>query len=363
MDITSSKAIETGPRNLFDRQGIADLRRMTRAETPEAMAAVAQQFETLFVGMMLKSMRAASGGEDALFGSSAQQTYQGMFDQQLALQNADRGILGIGKLMLQQLQQQSPGEVKQDQPGATQLHQAERPEPLPDSAYASSRSDSLAGVTGAVSGMTEQGVAYRALVNETPAQITSTLAAIGLRAPGADIQTQRQAPVTALKSVHESIKKPTAEQFVEQIWPLAESTANRLGIAPEAIVGQAVLESGWGQKTIAHEDGRSSHNVFGIKAGGDWAGDSVTVSTLEYEQGIAIRQQAKFRAYDSYADAFADYADFLQHRNWYQPALAQGQNIDGFARGLQQAGYATDPNYASKITQLATQIKQREKGS
>ncbi|MDF1817302.1 MAG: flagellar assembly peptidoglycan hydrolase FlgJ [Immundisolibacteraceae bacterium] len=360
MDITSSKAIETGPRNLFDRQGIADLRRMTRAETPEAMAAVAQQFETLFVGMMLKSMRAASGGEDELFGSSAQQTYQGMFDQQLALQNADRGILGIGKLMLQQLQQRSPGEVQQDQPGATQLHQAERPVRRPDSAP--SLSDSLTGVTGADSGMTEQGVAYRTLVNETSAQITSTLAAIELRAPGADIQTQRQASVVAVKSRNEPIVKPTAEQFVEQIWTLAVSTANRLGIAPEAIVGQAVLESGWGQKTIAHEDGRSSHNVFGIKAGSEWAGDSVTVSTLEYEQGIAIRQQAKFRAYDSYADAFADYADFLQHRNWYQPALAQGHNIDGFARGLQQAGYATDPNYASKITQLAMQIKQREEG-
>jgi len=361
MDITSSKAIETGPRNLFDRQGIADLRRMTRAETPEAMAAVAQQFETLFVGMMLKSMRAASGGEDALFGSSAQQTYQGMFDQQLALQNADRGILGIGKLMLQQLQQKSPGEVQQDQPGASQLHLAERPMRRPDSA--SSLSDSLTGVTGADSGMTEQGIAYRTLVNETPAQITSTLAAIELRASGADIQAQRQASVVAVKSSNEPIEKPTAEQFVEQIWPLAVSTANRLRIAPEAIVGQAVLESGWGQKTIAHEDGRSSHNVFGIKAGGDWAGDSVTVSTLEYEQGIAIRQQAKFRAYDSYADAFADYADFLQHRNWYQPALAQGHNIGGFARGLQQAGYATDPDYASKITQLAMQIKQREKGS
>lgn len=341
MTIPAPASADIGPRNLFDKQGVADLKRLSRAETPEALAAVAQQFETLFVGMLLKSMREASLGEDTLFGSSAQQTYQGMFDQQLALQTADRGMLGIGDLMLQQLQHQSvSAPVKVEMPKV--LAAVDPVDRLPNRLDAAvvSAAQMLVGVEM----QTKKQVPP---VNQVPS------AEVG---PGglSDRDDQKLAGIASLSKA-----QVTGDEFLQQIWPLAVATGKRLGVAPEAIAGQAILESGWGQKTIRHGDDRSSHNLFGIKAGPNWIGETVTVTTLEYDQGVATRQRATFRAYDSHAEAFADYADFLQQRSWYQGALDQGMNIAGFAGGLQQGGYATDPQYASKISRLAEQIQQR----
>lgn len=379
MEIPLPNPVDVGPRNLFDRQGVANLKRLSRAETPEALTAVAQQFETLFVGMMLKSMREASLGEDALFGSSAQQTYQGMFDQQLALNTADRGVLGISKLMLQQLQHQSSTE-----PESRSAHELKLNRPGQASPGVSRVSEKTSVLSTEVNPEVNQALTAlsSAALDQTqdPGQAngiqaplvtpplaknfvhsTSTMELISLRAKGAERshESSLERPTMAGAEVKPGleVKQPNAAEFLQQIWPLAVATGRRIGVAPEAIAGQAVLESGWGQKTISSGNDQSSHNIFGIKAGPDWAGDSVTVSTLEYDQGVAIRQQAKFRAYDSHAEAFSDYADFLQNRPWYQAALAQGDNIAAFAEGLQQAGYATDPQYANKITRLAEQIK------
>ncbi|RLA06238.1 MAG: flagellar assembly peptidoglycan hydrolase FlgJ [Gammaproteobacteria bacterium] len=334
MTIPAPDAAEIGPRNLFDRQGITNLKRLAKNDSPEAMVAVAQQFETLFVGMLLKSMREASLGEDTLFGSSAQETYQGMFDQQLAIQTAGRGVLGISKLMLQQLQHQSASKPAIDEP------------------VGDLNNDRLAHRLPAVP---ELSIAPKGLPH-TVSNIPATTDLIRHRAAGAEQLVTGKEVTSVTPAPTEPL---TADEFLQQIWPIAVATGKRLGVAPEAIAGQAVLESGWGQHTIKHSDGRSSHNIFGIKAGSNWTGDTATVSTLEYKDGVAIRQRATFRAYDSHAAAFADYADFLQQRSWYQQALAQGEDVAGFANGLQQAGYATDPQYAGKITRIAEQIKQQ----
>ncbi|MEL0082206.1 MAG: flagellar assembly peptidoglycan hydrolase FlgJ [Gammaproteobacteria bacterium] len=341
-------ATEVGPGNLFDRQGVAEMKRLSRGDSPEAMAAVAQQFEALFVGMMLKSMREASSSEGGLFSSPTQQTYQGMFDQQIALQTADRGILGISGLMLQQLQHQSGAQMTPETVVESSISTGPRRAEVVSRATEDVESIANGGQIQADIGVSLNRSAPAAI----PARVEAVKTEIG--------RAEQRQPVVDNRTT-ETVEKPrrqlTADEFVEQIWPLAVTAAERLGVAPEAIAGQAILESGWGQKTIRHGDMRSSHNIFGIKAGPDWQGESVTVTTLEYKNGVAERQQAAFRSYDSHQEAFADYADFLQQRSWYQPALEQGRNVVGFAQGLQQAGYATDPQYANKIIRLAEQVK------
>jgi flagellar protein FlgJ len=115
------------------------------------------------------------------------------------------------------------------------------------------------------------------------------------------------------------------------------------------MLGQAALETGWGKAEIRGADGQNSHNLFGIKAGANWKGQTVDIVTTEYVNGQPQKQVESFRAYDSYADSFRDYANLLRGNARYQNVIAQGQDAAGFAQGLQQAGYATDPQYAQKL--------------
>jgi peptidoglycan hydrolase FlgJ len=139
------------------------------------------------------------------------------------------------------------------------------------------------------------------------------------------------------------------DEFVSDIWPQAERVAKQLGVAPQAIVAQAALETGWGAHVMRTADGQSSYNLFGIKADRSWQGESVARSTIEFENGVAERRVEKFRSYPDLAAAFDDYADFLRSRPRYAAAQGQGDNVAGFASALQDAGYATDPRYADKI--------------
>lgn len=140
----------------------------------------------------------------------------------------------------------------------------------------------------------------------------------------------------------------TATHFARTLWPHAERAGREVGVEPKAIIAQAALETGWGRSTIRHPDGRNSFNVFGIKATPDWSGERVSVPTLEYEGGVAVRQRAEFRSYGSYAEAFSDYARLIKTQPRYREALGAG-SAEAFAGALQRAGYATDPAYAQKI--------------
>ncbi|MBT8077587.1 MAG: glucosaminidase domain-containing protein [Gammaproteobacteria bacterium] len=144
-----------------------------------------------------------------------------------------------------------------------------------------------------------------------------------------------------------------ADDFVKDIWPHAQRTAERLDVAPEAIVAQAALETGWGQRVMRRGDGVSSNNLFGIKAGSSWNGDRISRLTLEYRDGIAARQVEEFRSYPSLAATFDDYATVLADKSRYRDVIGKGDDIGGFASALQDAGYATDPAYAEKVMRVA----------
>ncbi|GFE84789.1 peptidoglycan hydrolase FlgJ [Steroidobacter agaridevorans] len=154
---------------------------------------------------------------------------------------------------------------------------------------------------------------------------------------------------------HQPLAK-SKEDFVKMMWPHAQRAGQALGVDPSALVAQAALETGWGRAVPNHSSG-SSFNLFGIKAGSGWEGATATVPTLEFEQGVAVRKVERFRAYDSPADSFNDYARLIGNNPRYENARGAGGDVATFASALQEGGYATDPNYAQKIVAVADEVR------
>ncbi len=259
---------------------------------------------------LMKSMREASP-QDGMFDSDQTRMYTAMLDQQLSQKLAGRGI-GLADMMVRQL----------------------------------SRTLSAPGVDGASSdGAAPTGLPLNPpqdgmKLNTPPMRVNASVESL---APGAVAQPAAPAAVRSGDS------PPHVEAFVQKLLPHAQAASASSGIPASFMMGQAALETGWGRSEIRGADGQNSHNLFGIKAGGSWKGRTVDIVTTEYVNGKPQKQVDSFRAYDSYADAFRDYANLLRGNARYQNAIAQGQDAAGFAQGLQQAGYATDPNYAQKL--------------
>lgn len=147
------------------------------------------------------------------------------------------------------------------------------------------------------------------------------------------------------------------QAFLDSIAPWAKEAADKLGVAPELVQAHAALESGWGQRPIRDAVGASSHNLFGIKAGGSWDGAVSETATTEYVGGAAVRTSARFRAYPDGASAFRDYAQLLLDNPRYKGAIGAGSDANAFAQGLAKGGYATDPAYAAKLARLAGKLQ------
>jgi flagellar protein FlgJ len=169
-------------------------------------------------------------------------------------------------------------------------------------------------------------------------------------APGPLPATTAAPPLAAERPTR--IPDKNAAAFVQQHLQAAQAAEARTGIQAGFMIGQAAHESGWGRREIRHADGSPSYNLFGIKAGADWKGPVAETLTTEVINGRAVKSVARFRAYGSYAESFADYARLMTSSPRYQQVLAQGQDASGFAVGLQRAGYATDPDYADKLTRV-----------
>lgn len=169
-----------------------------------------------------------------------------------------------------------------------------------------------------------------------------------VRQPGLALyRSEAAAPATTASR----FKNP--EDFVQQMLPHAEKAAKKLGISARTLVAQAALETGWGKKVIRNADGTPSNNLFGIKADSRWNGARASTNTQEFTNGRMQTERAEFRSYGSIEESFEDYARFLQSNPRYKAALAHGGSDHHFTAGLQKAGYATDPDYASKIQRIA----------
>lgn len=270
----------------LDVQGVNQLRLDARQSSPEALKAAAQQFEAVFMNMLMKSMREATPQDD-MFDSEQTRLYTSMLDQQLSQTLSSRGI-GLADVMVRQL-------------------------------------SAALGATPAVAPATDPGA---------PPLVPAGPVAVPTVPAGAARGGDAPAHVTA---------------FVDRMLPHAQAASAATGIPARFMLGQAALETGWGKAEIRGNDGQNSHNLFGIKAGANWKGRTVDIVTTEYVEGRPQKQVETFRAYDSYADSFRDYANLLRGNARYQGVIAEGRDAAGFAHGLQQAGYATDPGYARKL--------------
>jgi len=254
----------------IDVNSLAQTKRLAREDPRAALKNAAQQFEAVFLQMVLKSMRDASPAE-GMFDSAQSRMYQSMLDQQLAQTMSARGSTGLSALIEQQL---ARGMSPQDIP-----------------------------LSPASAGERE---------NNVPAP---------------------------------------AREFVNRLWSQAGEASRATGIPAHFMIAQAALETGWGRAELRFSDGTPTYNLFGIKAGRGWQGAVAEATTTEYVNGVAQKTVERFRAYSSYAEAFRDYASLLTSNPRYAAVLNQ-QDAAGFARGLQRAGYATDPMYAAKLERI-----------
>lgn len=284
----------------------------------ERIEKAARELETQFAQMLIKSMRSASMG-DPLLGDNT--TYREMHDQQLARELTKGRGLGLAPMIVRQLERSQAAAGGADLPGTPGGLPLARPNgPMP-----------LAMPPGALPlAPTTSGVSMPAV--EIPAA-----GAFAPKAPACP----PDAPLDC----------SSPEAFVKSIWPHAQKTAAELGVPAKALVAQAALETGWGRKLV-RDGGVTSHNLFGVKAGGRWNGPRMSASTHEYSNGVRHAERAEFRAYGSAAESFADYARLLGNTRYAQ-ARGAGDDTHRFASALQRAGYATDPAYAAKITAIA----------
>jgi peptidoglycan hydrolase FlgJ len=276
-----------------DFQGLDRLRASAGRQDPQALREAARQFEGLFTAMMLKSMREGSLG-GGLGDSQETQTYQEMYDQQLALQMAHGKGLGLAEMLMQQLTR------------ANAAHTA---------------SSAAAGPAAGTSA--------------SPAASTPPAAAAGAR-----------------------ISSAQRVDFVRSMESMAQSAGTSLGVAPDTLIAQAALETGWGRNLPTDASGHSSSNLFGVKAGDSWRGASVQATTTEYQQGAPVSTPAAFRSYDSTAQSVGDYVSLLRTSPRYASALGAGSDVHAFASGLQRGGYATDPDYVNKLVATVATLRQ-----
>ncbi|MHC8321687.1 flagellar assembly peptidoglycan hydrolase FlgJ [Pseudomonas sp. GB2N2] len=403
-----------------DSGSYSDLNRLNQLKVGDKnsdgnMRKVAQEFESLFLGEMLKSMRKATDtlGEDNPLNTPAAKQYQEMYDQQLAVSMSRQGGgIGLADVLMRQMSKNkplAPGEAEAASTAKQEAAKAAVQTPIAAGTVAlngplsrvngerplwASRSVRSPQANGdgthrndmallnqrrlalppkladrLLAGLVPSATAATAAmtkVNQTPLPERTTLTGSGPLYNGDWLPTA-QAPTGAGLQIHgraiaqiplAPAKKAfsSADEFVNTMLPMAKEAAARIGVDPRYLVAQAALETGWGKSVMRQQDGTSSHNLFGIKANSSWEGGSARAITSEFRNGAMVKETAEFRSYDSYKDSFHDLVTLLQSNNRYQDVLKSADKPEQFVRELQKAGYATDPDYASKISQIAKQM-------
>lgn len=345
-----------------DLNAMAQLKSGSKADSPENLQRVAQQFESLFLNVMLKSMRDANQAfaEGNPLNTPQTRFYQDMYDNQMAVHLAESQGMGLADVMLRQLAPQQAGPAVVAAPATAG---AENDTGRVDHsallarrrlAISLGRGEVTLGQPPATDPQAERGTRAAVSAQNAP---TAPVAATEPSANWQPMRGLRAAEHSAASSVAATQTRfDSPEEFAAAMLPMAEKAAARLGVDPHYLVAQAALETGWGKSIIRNGDGSSSHNLFGIKTHGQWQGDSANVLTSEYRNGVRQQERASFRSYDSFEQSFNDYVDFLHRNGRYAQALKRTDSGDTFFRELQAAGYATDPRYASKVSQIARKL-------
>jgi flagellar protein FlgJ len=284
--------------------------------------AISKQFESMYVSMMLKGMRDANKAfsEGNPLNSSQGDFYQDMYDSQLAVSLSTSKGFGLADVIKQQLMQ------RYNLDGGSAA----------DAQASSAEKFSMAGYARTMAPMQMSSAELVEAVQKVDSHIEA-MSAETLKTETAIVQPDQ-------------LNDP--QSFIEALYPMAKRVEAETGIDARLMLAQSALETGWGKKQIVQADGEPSFNLFGIKAHRDWGGEQTEIVTTEFRAGVALKERASFRVYDSFDASFRDYAQFLQGNTRYSEALAQKSDPVAFAHALQDSGYATDPQYGNKIERI-----------
>ncbi|MDR2324591.1 MAG: flagellar assembly peptidoglycan hydrolase FlgJ [Acidovorax sp.] len=284
----------------------------TQANDPKAAREAAKQLESLFMREMIKSMRDATM-KSGMLENSATSLANDMYDQQLSV-----AMSGMPRGLSDSITAQISRSIGKDSLAA-------------------------ADVTGEMSSLLGD--------DDALAQRLSSTVSLASRSAMAQLPGSNWAPRSAALDAYAPAPKGR-DNFVLSHLPAAQRVAQESGIPATFMMGQAGHETGWGKGEIRHADGSNSFNLFGIKAGKGWNGKVAEITTTEYIDGVPHKVKAKFRAYDSYEDSFRDYARLITENPRYAKAeaVAGSGSAAAYAQALQKAGYATDPQYANKLS-------------
>ncbi len=294
--------------NYFDLSSLSQLKGNSEAKKDDTIKVVAQQLESVFLEIVLKTMNEANSSlKSELFDRDTEEFYQDMFNQQLSLTLSKAGGIGLADVIVKQLTPKGGDKLPLDQ--SRLVSSVFKGQPL-------QKSD----------------LAQPVVTNE---QIEQPLSIASFD------EVVMVTPV-------ESQKFENMKEFVKNLLPYAEKAASMIGIDPMLLLAQSALETGWGKHVIQQADGVSSHNLFNVKSHEKWSGNVVNAKTIEFEDDKPTVTDGSFKSYDSYMESFLDYINLLKSKR-YEKALENTGDPKSFLRELHQAGFATDPKYVDKI--------------
>ena len=352
-------------RNALELNGLNAIREQSRSTDGEAKEAAlkeaAQQFEAIFMRMLLSSMRKAQDvlESDSPFNSESTKFYRDMHDQQMAIELSSNGSLGLSDLIVRQLGGDSgnfkPSSILRSDGNLPINNKVNSADNASKDKLHNSLVEKMLGSQNQIKPDIDIPFAGS---YQTASHVSSQMNAALNQFSNIEVikAANKSNSKESIKSESVNISTPASQpnfnepkDFVSALLEPAQKVEKQLGVPFAVVIAQAALETGWGQKIIKDQDGGSSNNLFNIKADSRWAGDKVTKDTLEFEQGAMVKKSAPFRMYQSITDSVDDYINFLSTSERYQEALQHPSNVEHFLQGLQKAGYATDPQYADKI--------------
>ncbi len=350
---------DVSQRFALDTQGFEALKQSARqGASADTLKSAARQFEAVFTQMVLKSMRDATP-QDGVFDNEQTKLYMSMFDQQLSQQLSTRGI-GLADVMVRQLARAAGSALAPDAAAlaAAGMQGGQGAQAAQEAALRKAL-QAMQGAQGSQSGQPDDGTAQPWDADAPPKVGTVVPGAVWNPTAGVR-QYQAQEAYTwqggsGTASYGSDDAPAHVSAFLQRMSAPAQAAERTSGVPAQLILGQAALESGWGRREISHPDGSTTYNVFGIKAGANWRGQVAEITTTEYVDGQPQKVKARFRAYGSYEEAFADYARLLTSNPRYAGVVGANSPEEA-ARGLQRAGYATDPFYGEKLVRIMKRV-------
>jgi len=367
----------------LDAKALGNLKLSAKENSPEAIKGVAKQFEAVFVAMMLKSMRDATHSE-GMFDNEASKMYTSMFDQQISQKIAAGKGIGLADMLTRQLSKAAGQANPLD---SSQMNSGMKPSSILGALNSSNSmnqanagSDSLFTslfeadiTTGSIAGsnaFNRYANAYQKIGNlgkATDIESTSANKSNNINPESNWIDKAYRFKNELVNSAEEVVTsltksfKDSAAPFMDRFASHAQEASKASGLPANYMLGQAALETGWGKKEIKAADGTLSFNLFGIKASPNWTGKVVNATTTEFVNGVMQTSVEKFRAYDSYADSFRDFANMISSSPRFKGVMSRLDAPASYANAIANSGYATDPQYAKKLYKVIDQITKLSK--